>query len=84
MNISLDFKVTNKEVKCIAKYNGIRFIHTRRIERQADRVDGLKRAKQLAYCGVMNKIHGYVCKNINHLEVLTNNKLERRICNGEK
>ena len=72
MNISIEFKVKDKEVTCKARYNGIKFIHTRRIARQAGRVDGCKRAKQLAYCGVMNKIHGYVCENINHLERMSN------------
>lgn len=72
MNISIEFKVKKNDVTCKARYNGISFIHTRRIERQADRVDGFKRAKQLAYCGVMNKIHGYVCENINHLEKMAN------------
>lgn len=72
MNISIEFKVKEKEVTCKARYNGVKFIHTRRITTQADRVDGFKRAKQLAYLGCMSKIHGYVCENIDHLEKLTN------------
>lgn len=63
MTLKLDIKFDErpKKVTCIIKLDGHMFSCTKKIQEQADRVDDIKRAKQLAYLGAMVKVHGYVC-----------------------
>lgn len=71
LNITINFKVRYKEVKCIAIIDKKTYVCTKRIQQQADRVDAVKRAKELAYLGTMIKVHGYVCTR----------KLSKETCN---
>ena len=63
MKLNLDIKFDEKpgRITCIIKGDGHVFSCTKKIQEQADRVDGTKRAKYLAYLGAMVKVHGYVC-----------------------
>ena len=63
MKLNLDIKFNERpgRITCIIKVDRHIFTCTKKIQEQADRVDGTKRAKYLAYLGAMVKVHGYVC-----------------------
>lgn len=61
LNLDIKFNEKPKKVTCIIKVDGHMFTCTKKIQEQADRIDGTKRAKYLAYLGAMVKVHGYVC-----------------------
>ena len=61
LNLDIKFDEKPKKITCIIKIDRHMFTCTKKIQEQADRIDGTKRAKYLAYLGAMVKVHGYVC-----------------------
>lgn len=64
LNMVVDFELTKNLVRCVILLNGEKFDSTKRITSESDRISGIKRAKQAAYCGAMVKVHGYVCNRL--------------------
>ena len=62
--IDLKFKESKSNISCKAKIDGKTFFATKRIQHEADRVNAVKRARQMAYLAVMVKIHGYTCEHV--------------------
>ncbi len=67
--MKIKFEVRDKHVTCVVKItNGPTYAETRRIKKQADRVDSTKRAKQDACIGCMVKVNSYIYNRVNNIE----------------
>ncbi len=63
--MKIKFETRGRNVTCVLKIeNGSTFVNTQRVHAQADRVDGVKRAKQQAFSRCMYKALGCMCDKL--------------------
>ena len=61
INLSVSFKVLKDKVICFINYDGKCFKGFWGRNKQAEGIDEVRRAKEMAYTNCMAKLHGYVC-----------------------